>query len=88
MFGPEDENDLLSRGMVGSHSTAGAVMAFIEKFNSTRRNVNSFDTCAVENCSRRIATSVVDDPLAIGRPDGRIGEDMAVRGSGDLARKS
>ena len=85
MFGAHNKNHPVVH-RAGRHDTAaGPVLRLIQPFDPSRIDLDPFDPRAVEHSTIGARSGVVDDPPGVGRPDGHIGEHVAVGRTGDLS---
>ena len=85
VLGALDENDFLRQRMAGGDTALRAVLRLIKKLHFTGAGVDAFDPVAVECGAVGIRADVVNDPLPVRAPNGSVGEQVVLRGGGDLS---
>ena len=85
MLRSKNKNDLWLLWMKGNDTAVGAIFGFVKPFDLSGLGVNAFNVIAVEVRSCGVMSRIINEPMAIGRPNTRVGEDVTASFARDLS---
>src|SRR5687767_8899062 len=74
IFGAVNKDNLLLGGVIRDAAAVGAASGLVQDLYLPRLDIDPLDARAVESGAVGIGAGVVDDPAAVRRPDGAVGQ--------------
>ena len=81
---PENEDDFVFARMKSDHAAISPIPGPVQLSDLAGADVDCLDGQAIEPISRCVAARIVNEPLAVRRPDARVGQNASARAARDL----